>query len=142
MRCHVNNAQFDVRHLTYRDQGYGTNPGRPLSPYSLLVTDDELLSAFSAPFRSFIAQCKEDDEVFPESEIPELKLLSYPPLEVLVSSHRQLLAGLLKDFLYFQILDALLGKNSRADWSFAINEIGEVSAEADGYLLQGMGYAV
>lgn len=90
----------------------------------------------------FTVQCKEEDETFPDCEIPELKLLGYPSLELLLSSHRQLPAGLLKDFLYFQLFDALLGKNSRTYWDFVINEIGEVSAEANGYVLQGMGYAV
>ncbi|GLQ92778.1 hypothetical protein [Dyella acidisoli] len=142
MRCDVDNEQFDPGHLIYRDQGYGADPERPLSQFSLVVTDDELLSTFLEPFSVFMSQCKEDDESFSESDIPELKTLGYPSLEGMLSSHRRLLAGLLKDFLYFQLLDALIGKNPRSGWRFAINEIAEVSDEEMGYLLQGKGYFI
>jgi hypothetical protein len=140
MRCDVDNERFDPGHLIYRDQGYGVDPNRPLSQFSLMVTDDELLGVFAEPFRAFMSQCKQDDEAFPESDIPGLRSLGYPDLEDMLSSHRRFLADLLRDFLYFQILEALIGSNSRSEWRFAINEITEVSDEKEGYSLRGKGY--
>lgn len=86
--------------------------------------------------------CKEDDGVAGESDIPELKHLGYLSLPEMLGRHRAALAGLIKDYLYFQLLNALLGSNQRSAWRFAINEIAEVSDEGAGYLLRGSGYFI
>jgi len=142
MKCTVSNAPLDPRELIYRDLGHGTAPGKPLSDYTLSVEDEVLLTMFYKPFEEFVAMCKEDDKAAAESDIPALKHLGYPSLSEMLGRHRIALAGLIKDYLYFQLLDALLGSNQRSAWRFAINEIAEVSDEGAGYLLRGSGYFI
>lgn len=142
MKCDIDNIQFNPHRLIYRDQGFGTDPGVTLSPYSLAVTNEELLSAFAGPFDAFISQCRKDDESFSDSDMPDIRLLGYPSLEEMLAGHRSLLAGLIKDYLYFHILDAFFGRNLRSDWLFSINEISEVSVSNEGYILHGKGYFI
>lgn len=141
MKCEIDNADFNPGSLIYTDQGYGVDPGRPVSSFVLRVADDELLDLFAKPFREFVEQCREDDNEFIECDIPELRDLGYPSLDDMLSSHRALLAQLFKDFLYFQILDALIGKTPRREWRFAVNEVAGASDDVGrGYLLWGTGY--
>lgn len=142
MKCTVGDSPFDPRELIYRDQGYGSNPGRPLAEYTISVANEELLGVFAKPFDEFVALCKEEDKAVAESDIPVLKQLGYPSLGEMLGAHRTTLASLVKDYLYFQLLDALLGANRRSTWRFAINEITEVSDEGAGYLLKGVGYFI
>lgn len=142
MKCTVGNAPLDPLELIYRDLGHGTDPGKPLSEYTLSVEDEVLVKVFSKPFDAFVSTCREDDKVTAESDIPELMHLGYPSLAEMLGRHRASLAGLIKDYLYFQLLDALLGSNQRSAWRFSINEIAEVSDEGAGYLLRGRGYYI
>jgi hypothetical protein len=143
MKCSVDGAIFDAAQLIYRDQGYGSDPGVPLSKYELAVEDQEILRRFGPVFEEFVAQCKSDDEgANGDSDIPDLKSLGYPTLAQMLASHRAIFAVLLKDYLYFQFLEALLGGNQRASWRFALNEINKISDKGDGYVLSGDGYFI
>ncbi len=140
IKFEIDSEQLHSKHLIYRDLGYGTNPGVPVSDYSFRITNSELLNTLNNSFEAFISQCKADDMSFSDSDIPELKNLDYPSLENMLTSNRELLGRLLKDFMYFDILDALFGTNLRPDWRFAINDITDISDEQEGYLLRGKGY--
>lgn len=141
MKCEIDNADFNPGNLIYTDQGYGIDPRRPVSRFVLRVADDELLDLFTKPFCEFVEQCREDDDESSESDIPELRDLGYPSLHEMLSSHRTLLTELFTDFLYFQILDALIGKNPRSEWRFAVNEVTGASDDVGrGYLVWGTGY--
>lgn len=133
---------FDITHVIYRDQGYGSNPGILLSRYTLTVEDEELLQMFSRPFEEFVAQCRQDDSTSVDSDVPQLKTLDYPSLPQMLVAHRATLANLLKDYLYFQLLEALLAGNQRPTWRFAVNEIATVSDEGRGFVLSGDGYFI
>lgn len=142
MKCIVDGSSFDAAQIIYRDQGYGSAPGVPLLKYALSFDDEELLRSFGRSFEEFVAQCKLDDQSSSYSDVPELKELGYPSLSQMLAAHREVLAGLLKDYLYFQLLDALLSGNQRSTWRFAINEITEVLDECGGYELCGHGYKI
>lgn len=142
MKCIVDGSSLEATQVIYRDQGYGSDPGVPLLKYVLSFDDDELLRVFSKSFEEFVAQCKLDDLSSSDSDVPELKQLGYPSLSEMLAAHRGVFAGLLKDYLYFQFLEALLSGNQRPAWRFAINEIIEVLDEGDGYALCGRGYKI
>lgn len=143
MKCSIDGENFNAAQLIYRDQGYGSDPGVPSSDYEISLEDQEILNSFGTVFDDFVAQCQSDDEKSNEdSDIPELKSLSYPTLAQMLLNHRATLADLLKNYLYFQLLESLLGDNKRASWRFAINQIKKISDKGDGYVLSGDGYFV
>jgi hypothetical protein len=142
MKCIVDGSSFEAAQVIYRDQGYGSDPSVPLLKYVLTFDDDELLRTFGRSFQEFVAQCKQDDQSSSDSDVPELKELGYPTLSQMLAAHREMLARLLKDYLYFQLLDVLLSGNQRSAWRFAINEIIEVLDEGGGYALCGLGYKI
>lgn len=142
MRCIVDGSPFEATQVIYRDQGYSSAPHVPLLKYVLSFDDDELLPGFSKSFEEFVTQCKLDDQSSSDSDVPELKELGYPSLSQMLATHRGVFSGLLKDYLYFQLLDALLSGNQRPTWRFAINEIIEVMDKGDGYALCGRGYGI
>lgn len=142
MKCIVDGYSFEVGQVIYRDQGFGSDPGIPVLKYVLSFDDNELLRAFNRPFEEFVSQCKLDDQNSSDSDVPELKALGYPSLAQMLAAHREVFAGLLKDYLYFQLLDAMLSGNQRSAWQFAINEITEVLVQIDGFALCGRGYKI
>lgn len=140
MDCIVAGNFFDVRQVIYRDQGYGTNPNKPVFNIEIFISIQEFLDLFSNTFNNFINQCIQDDTSAPEADIPELQRLGYPNLTEIFSSHPTILADLIKDYLYFEILHSLLSKNNRSDWLFAVNEIKSVHLTDSRCVLRGLGY--
>lgn len=142
MKCYVETLNLDHKCLIYRDQGFGTNPGKPLRPFSLEITNDELINLFTDAFAAFVTQCKKDDKDFGEIDIPELHQLNYPSLQDMVSNHQSVLAHILKEFLYFQLLDSITKNNPREYWRFAINEITDVRWDKQNFFIDGKGYSI
>lgn len=140
MDCIVAGKFFDVRQVIYRDQGYGINPNKPVFNIEIFISIQEFLDLFSNIFNNFINQCIQDDTSASEADIPELQRLGYPSLAEIFSSHPTILADLIKDYLYFDILHSLLSKNNRSDWLFAVNEIKSVHLTDSRCVLRGLGY--
>lgn len=142
MECYVNNSKFDHNCLIYRDQGFGTDPGILTWSYKLFISDSELAAMLNESFSSFVAQCEEDDKNSDIIDIPEIQQLKYPSLATMITQHKSTLAKLLKDFLYFHLLDAITKNNLRDNWRFSINDIAKVELVDDGFLIEGTGYNI
>ena len=140
MNCHVNGTEINFGELIYADLGYGDAHGKTLQPYILTMSAQEFLRIFTAPFDDFVSSCREVDARFSDIDIPELQDMDYPTLELIFSPNASLLARLLKDYLYFDLLAALTEQNKRSDWTFAINQIDHVEINQAGVQLIGAGY--
>lgn len=142
MKCCIGGEEVEIGHLIYRDLGYGSRVDKETLTFQILINDEELLARLSDSYAGFSVDCKWDDQTLIEPDISELKDLGYPSLDKLLAEHRLLLATLMKDYLYFHVLDALTGHNPRSDWRFTINLIEQVVPGNGSFCLVGHGYMI
>lgn len=91
----------------YRSLGFGESPGIETTHYELMIDTKELPDTFLHKADSFIQQCEVDDiqQVF--ADIEDLQNLGYANFEYLIENSPHLANTLLKDYLYFDLLDSL-----------------------------------
>lgn len=140
MKCLVDGLPIAIERITYRDLGYGTDPGREVFPFKIVVTKDELIDVFGESFDEFVSECVEDDKILDEPDIPKLKEIGYPSLDIMMSLHSEMLAKLIPQYLYFNVLDCLLKESVGKDWWFAINKLVSVGVDGDIWRFEGVGY--
>lgn len=140
MKCLVDGLLVDIERVTYRDLGYGTDPGREIFSFEIIISKKELIDLFSESFGEFVRGCIEDDKILDEPDIPELKEIGYPDLDTMVQRYSDMLEKLIPKYLYFNVLECLLKESVDKDWWFAINKLVSVVAEGDIWRFQGVGY--
>lgn len=155
IHCEVDGRPFDLACLGCREMGYGRRSELPVYRFCLRLPESELVALIDVPCNDFLQTCREDDALFGESDVPALMQAGYPDVRTMLHQHRPLLAELLRDHLYRDLLDAILARSGArtarprrigdphgADGRpyFTINALQKV-AFADGELvLEGEGY--
>ncbi|EJN20856.1 hypothetical protein PMI36_03920 [Pseudomonas sp. GM79] len=91
----------------YRSLGFGEDTTFETVEFELTTNTQELAMDFFRRADSFIAQCKIDDEQQGYADIQGLKELCYPNFSNLIKNAPDLAASLIKDYLYFDLLDSL-----------------------------------
>ncbi|OLF56436.1 hypothetical protein [Pseudomonas chlororaphis] len=119
----------------YRSLGFGEDTGLETSPYELTISFSELPEAFIKSSDSFIEQCKTDDIQQGFADIDELEKLNYPPFKNLIKSNPKLVAALIKDYLYFDLLDSLFPENKNL--KLVINNIERIYTTESGIIVSG-----
>lgn len=155
MCCEVGGRPLDLVRLGCREMGYGHSSQLPLLPFCLRLPVSELAGLIGAPYDDFLQTCREDDALFAESDLPALRDAGYPGVQAMVEHHRPLLAQLLVDYLYRDLLDAIVlrsgatlarprrsgdprGADGRA--FFTVNALQAAAFADDEVVLQGQGY--
>ena len=107
IRCEVDGQPFDPRWLGCRDMGYGQRSELPLRPFRLRLPSSILESLVGEACDEFVQTCREDDALLDECDLPALRDAGYPSLAAMLARHQPLLAELLVDYLYRDLLDAI-----------------------------------
>lgn len=155
IRCEVDGQPFDPRWLGCRDMGYGQRSELPLRPFRLRLPAGMLESLVGEACDAFVQTCREDDAVLDESDLPALRDAGYPSLATMLARHQPLLAELLVDHLYRDLLDAIAvrsgaelyrprrgGDPRGADGRrhFTVNALRKVHVAEGEIVLEGQGY--
>ncbi|KAB8065025.1 hypothetical protein [Janthinobacterium violaceinigrum] len=155
IRCDVDGRPHALALLGCRELNYGQRSELPLRPFRLSVPETALASLLDEPFNRFLRTCREDDLQYEESDLPELQQAGYPDITAMLADHRPLLAGMLYDFMIFDLMTAIgrasgyrspdaryWGDVETADRRayFTVNQVHTVSF-ADGHaVFEGEGY--
>ncbi|OBV38464.1 hypothetical protein [Janthinobacterium psychrotolerans] len=154
-RCEVAGRGLDLRYLGCRELGYGHHSALPLHPFVLRLPADMLDSLVGAECDAFVRTCRDDDALLGECDLPALREAGYPDLAAMLQRHRPLLAELLVDYLYRELLEEIArrcgaepyrprrsGDPRNADGRayFTVNALQTVRYVDDEVLLEGQGY--
>lgn len=135
----IENQQIDTALATYRELGFGEKLKIKKSTYKLELPTAEIPEKFYDAANCFISQCKEDDSHLQAPETPELSLLGYPSAQMLTTENPEVLASIIEDYLYFDVLDSLLAnKNNHS--KFVINSISSVKINNNKLTIIGEGF--
>lgn len=155
IRCEVGAQLHPLAFLGCRELNYGQHSALPLQPFRLSVPEAALAGLLDEPFNSFIQTCREDDQQYEESDLPELKQAGYPDITAMLAGHRPLLADMLLDFMIGDLLAAIgrasgyrpprarhWGDVEAADGRayFTINEVQKVTFADGQAVFEGQGY--
>lgn len=153
--CEVDGRPFDLAWLGCREMGYGQRSELPLLPFRLRLPQAALPGLIDEPCSQFVQTCREDDALFGESDVPALMQAGYPDAGAMLRQHRPLLAQLLVDYLYRDLLEAIARRSGArlyrprragdprgADGRpyFTINALQSVSFDGGEVVLEGQGY--
>ncbi|WLH36727.1 hypothetical protein PSH79_05395 [Pseudomonas sp. FP2196] len=97
----------DPRLVGYRSLGFGESISLETKTFELTISLSEIPELFLIHADAFIQQCEADDKQQEISDIPELEQLCYPNYSKLVEHHPALAVTLIKDYLYFDLLESL-----------------------------------
>lgn len=70
IRCEVGDQLHPLALLGCRELNYGQRSALPLHPFRLSVPEAALAGLLDEPFNSFIQTCREDDQQYEESDLP------------------------------------------------------------------------
>lgn len=127
--------------LIYRDMGFGKPVSLETDKYKLSLLLRDAVSILSSDIDEFVNECKVDDESG-DVEISELLEAGYPSSGRLVSEYPQLFCKIIEEYLYFNILEALLKNNHREDWRHAINSVTSVTISGESLVIAGEIYNI
>ncbi|TBN32522.1 hypothetical protein [Pseudomonas sp. BGI-2] len=119
----------------YRSLGFGENPRIETTHYELIINTKELTDIFFKKADSFIHQCKIDDIQQGFADIKDLQDLNYANFKYLTEHNPNLASELLKDYLYFDLLDSLF-PNSK-NLKVAINDIKDIIIKDGNIIISG-----
>lgn len=143
MISYVDGLEFPNGSIIYNDQGFGCDPELPVQKFSVNIPMGYFLENFSNKFNEFIGECEQDDDnIEQKSDIPEVKELGYPLLKEAVEECPKLVSDLICDYLYFDLLEAIYGRNKRECWKFAINSLSSAVVHGQVVELVGSGYRI
>jgi len=108
--CEVAGQPFDLRRFGCRDMGYGQRSALPLLPFRLSFPSSMLAGLVGEACDDFLQTCRQDDALLEESDLPALRDAGYPGIAAMLERHRPLLAELLLDYLYRDLLDAVAAR--------------------------------
>jgi hypothetical protein len=140
MISHVDGLEFPNSNIIYNDQGFGRDPGLPVQEFSVNIPIIEFLENFTPKFNEFIRECEQDDSNQQVSDIPEVKEAGYPVLNEAVEKYPKLVSDLICDYLYFDFLEAIYGRNKRENWEFAVNGLLGADVHEQVVVVRGNGY--
>ena len=153
--CEVDGQPFDLRRFGCRDMGYGQRSALPLLPFRLCLPASMLAGLIGEAYDDFLQTCREDDALLDESDLPALRDAGYPGLAAMLARHQPLLAELLVDYLYRDLLDAIAAhsgaqayrprrsgdpRNADARRHFTVNALKKAQFASDEIVLEGQGY--
>ncbi|WP_141213334.1 hypothetical protein [Janthinobacterium sp. PC23-8] len=148
--CDVAGRRLDLRYLGCRELGYGHHSALPLHPFALRLPASMLDSLVGAECDAFVQTCRDDDALLGECDLPALRDAGYPNLAAMLRRHRPLLAELLVDYLYRELLEEIARRcgaepyrprrNADGRAYFTVNALQAVRYVDDEVLLEGQGY--
>ena len=122
----IDDRDIEINKIIYNDQSFGRPTSLKESKFEILIPKKNLISLFGDEYDNYVNECKVDDEENGEVDIPLLSEAGYPLLEDTISDNPDLLVYLIKEYMYFNLLDCLFDKKNRGNWTFAINSIKDV----------------
>jgi hypothetical protein len=132
------NKIIDPTSVTYRSLGFGEPLSNNAKKYTLSIKNHELPKQFYELTNAFIAECIQDDEKQGYADIPELRDCNYPLLSILIKSHPDVAATLIKDYLFFELFYLLFPSKGKLE--LVINSISGVYYLDDTFHLCGETY--
>ncbi|WP_417391631.1 hypothetical protein [Gimesia sp.] len=129
--------------VTYREIGFGQDPNITTIPYQLRLSSPEFRSVISDFFNEFVEENEKDDNETGWSEaIPELVRNDYPSFDELLISNKHDLCNVIKDHLFFELLDGLFASSLATKCQFAINSLESLTCSEDGFVITGTVYSI
>ncbi|HVI42220.1 MAG TPA: hypothetical protein VM577_16325 [Anaerovoracaceae bacterium] len=132
------NKTIDPTSVTYRSLGFGESLSNNAKKYTLSIKTQELPEHFHEIANAFISECIQDDKKQGYADIPALRDCDYPPLSILIKSHPDVAATLIKDYLFFELFYLLLPSKGKLE--LVINSISGVYYLDDTFYLCGETY--
>ncbi|AZC26888.1 MULTISPECIES: hypothetical protein [Pseudomonas] len=130
---------IDPKSVGYRSLGFGEALAIAATPYELRISHSELPPDFLDHADSFTAQCQSDDLAQGFIDIPELEAIDYPGFRTLLTSHPDLAARLIRDYLYFDLFYSLFPNSVGLD--VVINDITDLYLQEDSIIVTGKTFA-
>ncbi len=137
----ISNVQIDNNTVTYRDFGFGKPVPFSTQDYTLTISLHDIKLLLKADVDEFVNDLKEDDDLSDENVV-RLKEAGYPFTEKLISDYPKLFCNIIRDNLYFNILDRLLVNNSPEVLRYVINTLSQVSIKNDTLIITGEVYDI
>ena len=129
--------------VTYRELGFGQNMSDTTIPYQLRLSSAEFQRVIRDLFNEFVVENEKDDKETDESEaLAELVRNGYPTFDALLSSSKHDLCNVIKDYLFFELLDGLLGSSNTTKYKFAINSLESLTCSKDEFVITGTAYTI
>lgn len=121
--------------IGYRSLGFGEDPRLETTPYELTINLHELTENFFKKADSFIHQCKIDDTEQGYADIEHLEKSNYANFQYIIKNKSNLAATIIKDYLYFDLLDSLFPIPTNL--KIVVNSIESISIEEEQIIITG-----
>lgn len=125
----------DPRLVGYRSLGFGENINIETKKFEFSINLSEIPEHFLKQANNFIQQCKEDDKQQEFADIPELEQLCYPDYSSMLEYHPALAATLIKDYLYFDLLNSIFPNSENL--KLVINSIQSITIVDSSLIISG-----
>jgi len=138
LKSYINGKQYNENSISYRELGFGEDLPFKEENFQIFIIKENISSQLIKIIDFFIEQCKRDDKHLKEPDIPELNNKGYPKASKLLDENRSLVEELIKDYLYFDILELLFKGNKNPD--FIINNIEYIKFNGINLEIKGSGF--
>ena len=124
MKIDINESPVDIRKVTYRQLGYGEAVKEKTTFFLNLTIQVSLLrDHLKETVDHFISDCQKDDIKYGGLEIDSLVEINYPGFDDLEKNHPNILALIIREYLFFEFLESLFSDNDHNECKYCINSI-------------------
>src|SRR4051812_43058018 len=121
MRLTAQNVTRDLKEITYREIGAGGLPAQDRMTVEIIMTRQESVAALRAKPELLLADLREDEQKYGDSDDEERAALRHDSLDALLSTAPSVAGAILKDYLWRDFLAALFSGH-RAAANISIDE--------------------
>lgn len=130
MEARVEGKEVLLEKLLYRGLGFGQSVNGCLLNASMSMSLSELENVIDREFNLFSSEMKKDAECFGDP-IETLQSLGYSEFSEAVVLDPAAVACVIKEYLFFELLEGIFGGNEGRDFQYVINSIEELSINGD-----------
>lgn len=144
MEIAIDGTQVDRERLGYRTLGFGERlEGIDTHQFELRLGIDEFWRLMQPQFDKFVAENKADDEATDFIDaIPELRHNNYADFEKLFQSSPSDVCRLVGRYLFFEMLELVIGHGDPLRCEFVVNSIREIRCDQHSVFIVGEAYHV
>ncbi|MEW4564761.1 hypothetical protein AB1K70_19630 [Bremerella sp. JC770] len=129
MKILINGKDVDRKKVTYLELGFGQEMSEEEYTCIVQLSDPEFRAAILEEFNEFVSDCEEDDKVTEGSAaVPEIVHNDFPSFEELLASDKDALCRVVRKYLFFELLEGMLGRSPSPDFTFAVSSLDDITA--------------
>ena len=128
MKFIINENLFDTSKVTFRQLGFGREVAdRKVLLFKLLIRFNQFKQLIQEEFNLFVNEIHDDDlKTNCSDPIDEILQYNYPTFDELEKIDRDTLCMLIKEYLFFELLEACFDENEPKNCLVTINKINSI----------------